>query len=139
MARKQILILEDNEVMLKNISCIVKEVVPDVNVYAIDDVDKAYKIALEHTVDIFMIDIILDTSKPGDVSGLNFVEHIRQIEKYMFTPVIIVTSLDNPKMYSYEKLHCYGYIEKPFEPENVKELLRQAVHFPTKIKKKDNH
>jgi len=136
MARKQILILEDNQVMLENISHLVTEVTSDVKVYAVDNVAEASKIILEHTIDIFIVDIILDTSKPGDVSGLNFVAHIRKIEKYMFSPVIIVTSLDNPKMYSYEELHCYGYIEKPFNPEKVKELLRQVMQFPAKIKEK---
>lgn len=136
MARKQILVLEDNEVMLKNISCIVQDVASNVKVYAVDNIKEAYKIVMEHTIDIFIVDIILDTSKPGDVSGLNFVENIRKIEKYMFTPVMIITSLDNPKLYSYEELHCYGYIEKPFEPEKVKELLKQVMQFPVKNKEK---
>lgn len=136
MARKQILIIEDNKAILESMTHLVEDIASDIKVYAVDNISDAYKVTLEHTVDIFIVDIILDTSKPGDVSGLNFVARIRLIEKYMFAPVIIVTSLDNPKMYSYEKLHCYGYIEKPFDPEKVKALIKQVMQFPMKNKEK---
>jgi len=33
-------------------------------------------------------------------------------------------------MYTYEKLHCYSFVEKPFDPEKVKELMRQCLKFP---------
>lgn len=78
------------------------------------------------------IDIILNTKKPGDVSGLDFAREIRGISKYKFTPLVFITSLEDPKLYSYSQLHCYGYIEKPFSVAQVKDIILGALEFPVK-------
>lgn len=93
-------------------------------------VEDAYRHALEKDIDLFIIDVILDTSRPGDSSGLNFVDAIRKIDRYAFTPVIFVTSLEDAKLYTYEKLHCYSFIEKPFDPNKLKGVVMQCLNFP---------
>ena len=42
---------------------------------------------------MFLVDIILDEDKSSDTSGIKLVEGIRRIPKYMFTPVLFITSL----------------------------------------------
>lgn len=96
----------------------------------------AYQCALEKDIDLFIIDIILDTSRPGDSSGLKFVDGIRKIDRYAFTPVIFVTSLEDARLYTYEKLHGYSFIEKPFNPNKLKELIMQCLKFPSVEKKR---
>lgn len=136
MAKKNVLILEDNKVMLECLTHLVSEAAQDVKVFATDNVADAYAYAAEQTIDVFMTDIILEPNKPEDTSGLEFVESIRQMEHYFFAPVIMITSLDSQRMYSYEELHCFGYITKPFEPKKIKELLQQALKFPGNSKEK---
>ena len=41
-------------------------------------------------------------------------------------------SLEDPKLYSYSQLHCYGYIEKPFSVAQVKDIILGALEFPVK-------
>lgn len=94
-------------------------------------VEDAYRYALEKDIDLFIIDVILDTSRPGDFSGLKFIDAIRKIDRYAFAPVIFVTSLEDAKLYTYEKLHCYSFVEKPFDPNRLKELVMQCLNFPT--------
>ncbi|MDE5778157.1 MAG: LytTR family DNA-binding domain-containing protein [Lachnospiraceae bacterium] len=133
---KKVLVLEDNKRTCDMISQIIYDTCELVEVYSIEEVGKAYKCALENTIDLFIVDIILDTSVPGDISGIRFVDSIRQIQGYQFVPVIIVTSLEDPKLYSYEELHCYGYIEKPFDPERIKKLVLECMKFSDgKVKK----
>lgn len=54
------------------------------------------------------------------------------------TPIIIITSLYDPKMCMYSSIHCYRFIEKPFDPEKVKETIREAIKYHTVNTKKKN-
>lgn len=132
---KKVLILEDNLVTLEYIASLIKEIDENNSIYACHEVKDACQCALEKKIDLFIIDIILDTSRPGDSSGLKFVDDIRKFEKYAFTPVIFVTSLADERMYTYEKLHCYSFVEKPFDPTRLKALIMQCLKFPSVEKK----
>ena len=100
-------------------------------VYAVSDAFTAYGILMEKTIDIFLVDIILDPTKPGDTSGIQLVGKIRNMIKYMFTPVIFVTSLEDTTKYAFTDLNCLGYVEKPFSQDRVKQLVRKALYFPS--------
>lgn len=128
---KKILVLEDNCMTLEYITSLIQEIDVKNTIFACSDIKDAYQYALEKEIDLFIIDIILDTSRPGDSSGLKFVDSIRKIERYVFTPVIFVTSLEDARLYTYEKLHCYSFIEKPFDPNKLKELVMQCLNFPS--------
>lgn len=127
---KKVLILDDQTATLKYLSMIVEDLETKCEVVPFDNVKDAYQCALEKKIDLFVIDIILDSSSPGDTSGLKFVENIRHVEGYSFTPVIFVTSLEDLRSYTYEKLHCYSYIEKPFDADKVKRTVEHCLTFP---------
>ena len=127
---RKILILEDNLAAREHLLGIVGEVDGENEVHSFDNTKDAYQCAMEKTIDLFLIDIILDTSHPGDVSGLKFAENIREVASYRFTPIIFITSLEDSKLYTYEKLHCYSFIEKPFDEEKVKQAVAQCLKFP---------
>lgn len=122
--------MEDNIAAQEHLTGIIREVDVKNEVYSFADIKDAYQCAMERTIDLFLIDIILDTSHPGDVSGLKFVENIREVEAYRFVPIIFITSLEDSKLYTYEKLHCYRFIEKPFDEEKVKQDVEQCLKFP---------
>lgn len=122
---KKILILEDNFAVRNYVCKLVEQMEIKIETYPFQDVKDAYECALEKNIDCFIVDIILSTKVPGDVSGLKFIERIRQIQKYILTPVIVITSLDDAKMYSYDKLHCYGFLEKPFSPEALQNMIEE--------------
>ena len=111
---------------IEGISSLVKEIDIKNTMFACSDVKNAYQIALEKDIDLF----ILDTSRSGDASGLKFVDSIRKIEKYAFIPIIFVTSLEDARLYPYEKMHCYSFIEKSFDSAKLKELVKQCLSFP---------
>lgn len=133
---KKILILEDNAVAIEHLKVLIAELEVKCDVYATHDLKDAYQYILENTVDLFIIDIILDTSRPGDTSGLKFVDNLRKIERYAFVPVIFVTSLEDSKLYTYEKLHCYSFVEKPFDSMLVKKAIEKCLRFPSKEREK---
>lgn len=127
---KKILIIEDNADQLMALKKLTEEVDTELVVYTAVNIEKAYQIAMEQNIDIFMVDIILSVTARSDVSGVRFVERLRSVNKYMFTPVIFITSLEDPQMYAYKELNCMDYIEKPFDPEHVKTVIKKALLFP---------
>lgn len=131
---KKILILEDNPLALEHLTNIVCDLGTENVVYSYSNTRDAYQCAMDRNIDLFLVDIILDTGKPGDASGLRFVENIRRVENYGFTPIIFITSLEDAKSYTYEKLHCYSFIEKPFDVERVKRTIKQCLKFPGNTK-----
>jgi len=91
--KKNILVIEDSEQYMDMI-CSKLSNITDINVYKAKDSAQAYKYALEENISVFIVDIILDTNALGDVSGIKFVERIRTIPEYKFTPIIITSSLE---------------------------------------------
>lgn len=129
--KKSVLIIEDNMTQLEMLKRLVLEVNAGVEVHTACNINAAYEILMEQTIDVFLVDIILDTTKPGDASGVRLVEKLRTIPKYMFTPVLFVTSVEDSTKYAYTDLNCLGYVEKPFSPEEVKKLVERALNFST--------
>lgn len=128
---KNILILEDNKKILDTLSIAAKEVQDDICVYSTQTVELAYAIAFSKTIDLFLLDIILTTKYPGDISGFNFARQIRKHELYMFTPIIFITSLEDRKLYAYSEIHSYAYLEKPFSMLQLKTLIEKTLKFPS--------
>jgi DNA-binding LytR/AlgR family response regulator len=76
------------------------------------------------------LDIILIPEHADDVTGLKFAQEIRKVKKYQFTPIVFITALGDPRLYSYSYLHCWKYIEKPFNVEQVQQTVLEALDFP---------
>ena len=134
--KKAVLIVEDEPNQQMLLTQIVESISKEIVLYTADNAAEAYAILMDHTIDVFLVDIVLDNSARIDASGIQLVEKFRKIPKYMFTPVIFVTSLEDPTLYAYTGLNCLGYIEKPYEIPQVKCLLERALNFTT-IRDKD--
>lgn len=128
---KNILIVEDNKAHLSAIKGCVDELDKEIKIFTAENGHDAFSLLMEHHIHLFLIDIILNPKDSGDVSGLNLVRELRGISKYTYAPVIFITSLEDPKLYSYSRLHCRGYIEKPFDKKQVQECVLEALDFPT--------
>lgn len=129
--RKTVLIVEDDHDQSTMLKQLVRKVNENTEVYTVDNVTQAYRILMEKTVDVFLIDIILEPTNPGDTSGVRLVERFRQMPKYMFTPVIFVTSMEDPDMYAYKGLNCTAYLEKPYDHEQVMKTVERALNYTT--------
>lgn len=135
MTKKTVLIIEDDKEQLKMLRQLILDINGNTVVYMAENVAEAYQLLLEKTIDVFLVDIILDKTRPGDASGIRLVEKLRQIPKYYFTPVIFVTSMEDQEMHAYKNLNCFGYIEKPYNPLQVKEKVEKALHYTTEREK----
>lgn len=127
---RKILILEDRPEEQEEIATLINTIESPTEVIRCADTKEAYVCALEGNIDLFIIDVILKPDQQEDTSGLKFVESIRGVTRYEFTPVIILTCLEDLKSYSYEKLHCYAYIEKPFVAEHLRKTIVECLRSP---------
>ncbi len=127
---KNILVVEDKSLHMEQACKLLQNMDVNVKIFKAFTFEEAIVIASQHRIHVFLVDIILKTSVPGDVSGMSFIQTIRNISKYAFTPVIILTSLEDPKLYAYSELHCYGYLEKPYDKEKLYSLVKSALQSP---------
>lgn len=136
---KQILVIEDNKYSMNRIRNILKDI-PDIIIIWADNSGDAYKYAMEYTIDLFIVDIVLDSTTEADISGIKFAETIRKIEKYEFTPMIFTTSLQDSKLYAYANLHCYRYFEKPYDENELRQAIMKSLRFyQSRKEEKENY
>lgn len=133
---KQILLVEDNERNRKKIRRLLSGI-QGITILEAESSEKAYKYAIEYNINLFIIDIILNTSVNGDVSGIQFAEQMRKLEKYEFVPMIFTTALEDAGLYAYAHLHCYRYFEKPYDEEEFYQTVLSALKYKTIEDKKE--
>lgn len=90
MKMKEVLILEDKSETRKVLAGLVKEVRSDAVIYEAADEKTAYDIAMKRTIDLFLVDIILHPQQHDDVSGGEFAQNIRKVDKYLFISVFVL-------------------------------------------------
>lgn len=135
---KKILILEDNAIVVKALESIIYDIGRSVKIAVFKSVEDTFGLIIKEDFDLFIVDIILNPKNPNDASGLDFIEFLRGIKKYNFTPVIIITSIVDSKLYAYDTLNCFKYIEKPYKSEQVKEVIDKALQIPLRCQE-DKH
>ncbi len=117
---KKVLIVTNNQNTRQTLESIVKEQNSGNIIYITNDLEKAYHIISVTTIHLFLIDMVLQPrQRGGDVSGAIFAQNVRRITRYQFTPIILFSTLVDHALNMYAKLHCYAYVEKPFDAEYI--------------------
>lgn len=132
---KRILILEDNVKTLTSLEKMIREISPEIITFPVQTYEEACICAVKQQIDIFILDIILNTKQPGDTSGMAFAREMRNYKKYQLTPMIFITVLADPELYAYRELHSFGYLEKPFSMEEARKLVMKALEYTIPIEK----
>ena len=83
--KKRILIIEDSTKWIEEITELIKETSYETTIFVATNITEAYLLAMENSIDLFIIDIILDVNVPGDVSGIKFADNIRKNIKYQYS------------------------------------------------------
>ena len=125
----KIMILEDSIDSLKALKAIVESVSKDIAVIPVKSLEEA-RAALQDEANFFqafLLDINLDEQKPQDASGIEFAREVRNDSRYVFTPVIMITSLASLELAAYRELHCYQYILKPYQREEIEKLIQKVL------------
>lgn len=127
---KNVLVVEDNKKAAVLVEKILKEIDGSIRVSVAADCEKAKQMLLQEDFHLFVVDILLNNSNPNDATGLDFVQFLRGFKKYEYTPVVITTSVAEMKDHAYDNLDCYKYLEKPYDRERAKAVLKKALEMP---------
>lgn len=126
--KKKILIVEDSEYYMNLVTDSLINIENTI-LYKAENISEAYRIAMEKNIDVFIVDVVLDTKVLGGVSGIVFVDRIRTVPRYRFSPIIITSSLEDPKYHAYNYLHCFRYFEKTYDVSELAETVKEALEF----------
>lgn len=127
---RRVLILEDNVRNMEMLVKIIENMGKDIVIKRATGIDEASSLIIKYNIDLFMLDIILDPTNSSDASGMKFAEYVRTFQKYKYTPIIFITALEDPELHAYSDLHCYSYVEKPYDVEKVAAVISEALAFP---------
>ena len=119
-----ILILEDEAILRKNLKAIIMDLDPEAKVFESGSVVKGLELLNEVAMDILLLDIQLE-----DGNGLDFAKEVRKIDAYKLTHIVFITAVPTHAIMAYSETHCYSYIVKPFDKEELKEALSTLIHY----------
>jgi len=117
------LILEDEQQFINKIDSVIKSMDIDSKVLTAYNVEEALEKAHSTAVDVFLVDINLNEPR----TGLDFIREVRA--SYPLSPIIVISSLSemHHKITAFNDLKVLGYIDKPFENEQVIDDLTKAI------------
>ena len=116
----KILIVDDEEI---NLQIVQANLNSDYDVHATVNIQEALKLIEEHTYDAFIFDINMD-----EMDGLELCKIVKTYKKYIYTPVIFVTIIDEvEKIEKGFEYGAYDYITKPVNPQELKIRLHAHI------------
>ncbi|EQB87173.1 DNA-binding LytR/AlgR family response regulator [Clostridium punense] len=124
-----VLVVEDNKLQRENLKRILQEISVDLNIYEAEDKEEALTMGREVLIDLFYIDIHLKNS-----SGISLAKELRKDYRYELAWIIFITTHMGYMIDAFKQLHCYDYIEKPYNKEKVIELTNKFIRNGKDIK-----
>ncbi|MCR5737176.1 MAG: LytTR family transcriptional regulator DNA-binding domain-containing protein [Eubacterium sp.] len=134
---KEILLLERNPREQERILSVIGQVSSRVKISVAETEEEAYIKMMQGDIDLFILGVASGMEQYGDVKGLTLVERIRWIEKYRYTPMIVLTNLEDPGRRMINDFHCFGFLEQPVETGVLRKVIGDAIHAPkgTRLRK----
>jgi two-component system, chemotaxis family, chemotaxis protein CheY len=84
---------------------------------------EALKVAQSRKVDL----VICDVNMPN-MDGISFVQSIRKIDEYKFTPILMLTTESQQgKRDEGKRAGATGWIVKPFNPEQLVNVVKRVL------------
>ena len=121
---KQIMLVEDHPLIREGLVEILKTIDPHMRIYEFESAREAYDWAKTHEIDAFFLDVEL---KDLDVNGLWLAGKLREMECYMFTPIVFITGMADYKVSGFVDYRCFDYLIKPFDEEDVRKVFEKVI------------
>ena len=117
-----IILVEDDSMQRDILRKMILSTYEFVNIYEADSEVTALDIIKNNDINMFLIDISLKES-----SGLDLAMKIRNIAKYEFRQIIFLTTHMEYITQAFKQTHCYDYIIKPYNKEEVQAMLNKLI------------
>ncbi|MEF9941004.1 MAG: LytTR family DNA-binding domain-containing protein [Lachnospiraceae bacterium] len=126
-----ILILEDVRPSREALQRILEDISVDILVSSAATLAEAQiLLTMNQTYDMFLLDINLDMNQNENQGGIQFAKEVRQQKEYAFTPILMITSIASLELIAYREIHCYQYIMKPFDKNEITRIIKKILAYP---------
>ena len=123
-----VLILEDDMTSMEALRKILSEYSKDFCIHTASSYQEAKDLLnADIRYGLFLLDVNLNGNDKEDIGGILFAREVREKYYYTFTPIVMVTAIGAMKMQAYREIHCYQYIMKPFQREQVEAVLYKVL------------
>lgn len=124
----KILIIEDDKTQCENLKSLIASsfTETELTIFTAFNFKDALNLSQIYDIDLFFIDIFLE-----ETSGIDLAKKIRENTKYLLTWMIFVTSDISSIVQAFKETHCYDYIIKPYNPDEIISLCRRLLFKPT--------
>lgn len=129
--QKRVLLLDNNDVWQDVVIQAIRSLGGDIRIWRAYSISDGYKTAMENTIDVFIVNAVLDDGQDDGEGGMTFAGRIRECDKYLFAPIIILGGSKSQVMDIFHEYHCYDYIEKPYNIEGLKKIVSGALKYTT--------
>ena len=129
--KKNVLIVNGNIEYAEELKEMIKGINPYINIDIASDMKAVYEYLMNTTVDMFVLDSMINIKNRGDMSGIRLAEQIRENSKYILTPIIFVSTRRDMELYAYEELNCLGFFVKPFSKERFQVKVQRGLCYHT--------
>lgn len=96
------------------------------------DLDEAYLFAAHENIDVFIIVIDVRGSVGGRLPIIEYMDKIKSVDKYRFSPLIAISALENGNDFLVNDIHCYACFGINFNEDKLKKTIRNALLYKTK-------
>jgi DNA-binding LytR/AlgR family response regulator len=117
-----IILVEDDPMQRYILKKMIESAYEFVDIYEADSKTTALDIIENNDINMFLIDIGLKES-----SGLDLAMNIRRISKYEFSQLVFLTTHVDYMLQSFKQIHCYDYILKPYNKDEVQAMLSKLI------------
>lgn len=124
-----VLIVEDDINQLDALSLIINQYNNKFTIFKADSYSAAVEYLDKYNINIFILDVDLSRTS-NDFNGIRLGSLIRSKYKYIYTPIIFITSIPEKISEAINVLHCYSYILKPYNKNDVNNALNSIINSP---------
>ncbi|MGN0391070.1 MAG: LytR/AlgR family response regulator transcription factor [Wujia sp.] len=126
---KQILVFVRDEGIREKLVGLIRCISDNLVIRLAKNYSDAYKMVLEHNVDTVICCAVNEQHQYALPAVYRFIEMIRSVVHYYFTPIILVSNVEDPTNYCFRELHCFDVIEYPIYEERFIRSLQKALCF----------
>ena len=117
-----IILVEDDSTQREILKIMILSTYKSIKIYEADSESAALDIIEKNDINMFLIDISLKES-----SGLDLAIKIRGIPKYEFSQLVFLTTHIDYMLQAFKQVHCYDYILKPYNKDDVQAMLNKLI------------
>lgn len=103
-----------------------------VKIYKAVNTGRAARILEQYDIDMLLLNTNFQRDFLEELPGIRLVEELRRREKYMFLPVIFISSREEMRKYAFAELNCLGYQPYEFDGETLEKVIKKGLYHTTR-------